>query len=172
MIGRGRFNYGVKLIKKWNPGRFFWGRIAKKSEFKLARGFAGFSAIAYISKKHGKTLLLMAYNEKLADRIRHSLAAIPGVEEKKMMGGLTFMVNGKMCLGVVGDELMCRIDHDIYEAALTKKGCREMDFTGKPMKGYVFVGEEGMKSSKDLGYWVDLALAFNKKAKASKKPKK
>lgn len=113
----------------------------------------------------------MAYNEQLADRIRQSLSALKDVEEKKMMGGLTFMVKGKMCLGIVGDELMCRIDPAIYEQALGRKGCREMDFTGRPMPGYVFVNESGMKSSKDLHYWTGLALEFNKKAKASKKRK-
>lgn len=111
----------------------------------------------------------MAYNEKLANRIRESLVGLRKVEEKKMMGGLTFMVNGKMCVGIVNDELMCRIDHDVYEEVLEKNGCREMDFTGKPMKGYIFVSEEGMKTRKDFEYWISLALEFNKKAKSSKR---
>ena len=84
------------------------------------------------------------------------------------MGGLTFMVNGKMCVGVLKGDLMARIDPDIYKFALRKKGCREMDFTGKPMKGFVFVGPSGTSGKKDLKYWLDLALDFNKRAKASK----
>ena len=81
------------------------------------------------------------------------------------------MYNGKMCVGVIKDNLMCRIDPAIYETILEKKGCRSMDFTGRPMKGYVLIEEEGMKNKKDFDYWIDLALAFNKNAKASKKKK-
>lgn len=113
----------------------------------------------------------MAYNEKLAARVRTLLADLKAVEEKKMMGGITFMVNGKMCVGVLKDELMARIDPEVYETALQKKGCREMDFTGKPMKGFVFIAPKGTDSKKDLGYWIGLALDFNKKAKNSKKRK-
>lgn len=79
------------------------------------------------------------------------------------------MLNGKMCIGVVKDEMMCRIDPEVYAMALEKRGCREMVFTGKPMKGYVFVAEEGMKSKKDFDYWINLCVEFNNKAKASKK---
>ena len=111
----------------------------------------------------------MAYNEKLAERVREQFASIRKVEEKKMMGGLTFMVNGKMCAGVLNDDLMLRIDPDEYERALERRGCREMDFTGKPMKGFVFVAPEGTKTPQQLKYWTSLALAFNKKAKASRK---
>ncbi len=114
----------------------------------------------------------MPYSEKLADRIREAISSVPKVEEKKMFGGICYMVNGKMCVGIVNDEMMCRIAPAIYETALEKKGCREMDFTGKPMKGYVFVSEEGMKTKRDFDYWIGLALEFNKKAKTSKKPKK
>ena len=111
----------------------------------------------------------MAYNETLAQRVREALATQRQVEEKKMMGGLTFMVNGKMCVGILGDDLMARIDPEVYETALTKKGCREMNFTGKPMKGFVFISPEGTKRKADLAYWLGLALDFNKRAKASKK---
>jgi TfoX/Sxy family transcriptional regulator of competence genes len=114
----------------------------------------------------------MAFDEKLNDRIREALANIKKVEEKHMFGGTCYMVNGKMCVGVVKDEMMCRIDHDIYEEALEKPGCREMVFTGKPMKGYVFVGADGMKTKKQFDYWINLCLEFNKKAKASKKKTK
>ena len=114
----------------------------------------------------------MAYNEKLADRIRERLAELPKIEEKEMMGGLTFMVNGKMCVGIIKDEMMCRIDPEIHEMAIEKTGCRTMDFTKKPMKGWIMVDESGMKSNKDLNYWIELALAYNKRAKSSKSKKK
>ena len=113
----------------------------------------------------------MAYNEQLAQRIREAFTKISRVEEKKMMGGLTFMVNGKMCVGILKDDLMARIDPSVYDAALHRKGCREMNFTGKPMKGFVFVSPKGTSNKKDLICWVDLALDFNKRAKASKKKK-
>ena len=111
----------------------------------------------------------MAYNEGLADRIREALANIPKVEEKPMMGGLTFMVNGKMCVGIIKDELMCRIDPTRHEVEIERQGCRTMDFTKKPMKGYVMIDDTGMKAKKNFDYWINLALEFNKKAKASKK---
>ncbi|HLZ15942.1 MAG TPA: TfoX/Sxy family protein [Cyclobacteriaceae bacterium] len=113
----------------------------------------------------------MSYNEKLADRIRGRLAGLPNIEEKKMMGGLTFMYNGKMCVGIIKEELMCRIDPALHEQAIARKGCRTMDFTNRPMSGYVMVDESGMKSKADFDYWIDLALDFNKRAKASKKRK-
>ena len=113
----------------------------------------------------------MPYNETLADRVRAALAPVKNVNEKNMMGGLTFMVNDKMCLGILQDDLMVRLDPGVYEAALERKGCREMDFTGRPMKGFVFVDDEGTKGKRDLDYWVGLALDFNKRAKASKKKK-
>ena len=111
----------------------------------------------------------MAYSEQLAERVRKALGTRKHIEEKKMMGGLTFMVNGKMCIGVLKDDLMARIDPGVYETALRKKGCREMNFTGKPMKGFVFVGPLGTSNKKDLEYWLDLALDFNKYARSSKK---
>ncbi|MBI4417128.1 MAG: TfoX/Sxy family protein [Ignavibacteriales bacterium] len=114
----------------------------------------------------------MAYNEELADRVRAAFRGIRRLEEKRMMGGLTFMVNGKMCVGVLKDDLMCRIDPATHEKAVQRKGAREMDFTGKPMKGFVFVGPPGTRNKKDLKYWLDLSLAFNKTAKPSKKKKR
>ncbi len=111
----------------------------------------------------------MSYSEQLASRVRECLSRRRNVEEKKMMGGLTFMVNGKMCVGILGEDLMCRIDPGAYDAALGRKGCREMDFTGRPMKGFVFISPEGTGRARDLAYWVDLALQFNRKARASAK---
>jgi TfoX/Sxy family transcriptional regulator of competence genes len=114
----------------------------------------------------------MAYNEKLADRIRETLAEIPNVNEKFMFGGICFMLNEKMCVGVVKDEMMCRINPDVYDEALHKTGCREMVFTGKPMKGYVYVSDEGMKTKKEFDYWINLCVEFNSQAKAAKRKKK
>ena len=114
----------------------------------------------------------MAYNEGLANRVRETLLHKRKVEEKKMMGGLTFMVNDKMCIGILQDDLMLRIDPNIYETVLEKRGCREMNFTGRPMKGFIFVSEDGYKSKKDFDYWINLALDYNKKAKSSRKSKK
>ncbi len=115
----------------------------------------------------------MAYNEILAEKVRQilTLQNFP-MEERKMMGGLTFMVKGKMCVGILKDDLMARIAPEEYEQALLKKGCRPMDFTGRPMKGFVFVDSAIVDTDEDLEYWVKLALDFNSRAKASKKPKK
>lgn len=113
----------------------------------------------------------MAYDERLADRIREFLVGQPVVEEKQMMGGVAFMVNNKMCVGVIKDEMMARIDPEIYDIALEKKGCRPMDFTHKPMKGWVFISPEGLEKVKDMEYWIGLALEFNKVSKPSKKKK-
>ncbi len=113
----------------------------------------------------------MAYNEKLADRIRERLVDILDIEEKKMMGGLTFMVNGKMCVGIIKDELMCRIDPAIHNTVVEMNGCRTMDFTKRPMIGYILIDDTGMRTNKEFDYWIGLALEFNKYAKASKKRK-
>ncbi|MBL0053166.1 MAG: TfoX/Sxy family protein [Bacteroidetes bacterium] len=113
----------------------------------------------------------MSYNEKLADRIRERLAELPNIEEKKMMGGLTFMVNDKMCVGIIKDELMCRIDKDFHQTAVEKNGCRTMDFTKRPMIGYVLIDDTGMRTQREFDYWINLALDFNAKAKSSKKKK-
>ena len=116
----------------------------------------------------------MAYNEKLADRTREIISLTHKItEEKKMFGGLCFMVNDKMCVGVEQERLMIRLDPALYDEVMEKEGCRPMDFTGKIMKGYVFVDIEALNTKKKLEYWVKLALEFNKLAKASKKkPKK
>lgn len=82
------------------------------------------------------------------------------------------LLNETLCVGILQDDLMARIDPEVYETALTRKGCREMNFTGKPMKGFVFIGPEGTTQKTDLDYWIGLALDFNKIAKASKKRKK
>ena len=114
----------------------------------------------------------MAYNKNLADRVRERMSELPNIEEKEMMGGLIFMYNRKMCVGIVKDELMCRIDPAIHDTEVEKTGCRTMDFTKRPMIGYILIDETGMKSKKDFDYWIDLAIDFNQKAKASPKKRK
>lgn len=114
----------------------------------------------------------MAYSEDLADKVRERLAHLPNMEEKNMMGGLTFMYNDKMCIGIIKDELMCRIDPDLHDICVEKNGCRTMDFTKRPMKGYVMIDDTGMRNPEELDYWINLALEFNGRAKSSKKNKK
>lgn len=114
----------------------------------------------------------MAFHEKLAARVRKRIAeTYKRIEEKKMFGGLCFMVDDKMCVGVEQERLMLRVDPEIYEALLEKEGCRPMDFTGKPMKGYIYVDIDVLKTKKQIDYWVGIALEYNKKAKPSKKKK-
>ena len=114
----------------------------------------------------------MPYSEKLATRIRECMADMPNLEEKHMFGGIAFMLNGKMCVGIIGDELMCRIDPARQEEALAQTGCHLMEFTGRPMKGYIQVAEEGMKNKKELMAWISMAVEFNAHAKAAPKRKK
>ena len=116
----------------------------------------------------------MAYNEKLADMVRELISQThKNVEEKAMFGGLCFMVNDKMCIGVEKERLMVRLDPTKYDEVMEKDGCKPMDFTGKIMKGFVFVDADVVKTKKKLEYWVKLALDYNKFAKSSKKtPKK
>ncbi len=111
----------------------------------------------------------MAYNELLAQQIHAKLADIPLVEEKKMFGGLTFMVDGKMCVGVINDELMVRIDPAQDGIALTKPGCRAMDMMPRPMPGFLLISATGLQTDSDWQFWLGLALNFNKTAKPSKK---
>jgi TfoX/Sxy family transcriptional regulator of competence genes len=111
------------------------------------------------------------YSEPLANRVRQRFAKLPNVTEKEMMGGLTFMYNDKMCVGIIKNELMCRIDPALHESCVEKMGCRTMDFTNRPMKGYLLIDDSGMATNKDFDFWIDLALDFNKNAKSSKKKK-
>ena len=112
----------------------------------------------------------MAFDELLADRIRMSLQEKKtAFTEKKMMGGLAFMVNDKMCVGVIKNSMMARIDPVAYENSIAKTGCRPMDFTGKPMKGWIYLEPEAIDMDDDLNYWIQLALDFNPKAESSKK---
>ena len=115
----------------------------------------------------------MPYNEKLADRTRAFIAlTYKKVEEKKMFGGLCFMVNDKMCVGVESERMMLRIDPAKYEEVMEMEGCRPMDFTGKVMKDFVFVDSNVLNTKRKLEYWLNLALEYNAIAKVSKKKKK
>lgn len=114
----------------------------------------------------------MAYDEYLAERITQALKEKNiTFKEMKMMGGIAFLVNDKMCVGIINSDLMARLDPDIYEEALKRKGVREMDFTKKPMKGWIYVSPEGIDTDEELTSWIQLALDYNPKAKSSKKRK-
>ena len=109
----------------------------------------------------------MAYSEYLADRVRKRILKIGQIEEKKMMGGLIFMVRGKMCVGVDIDKttrldrLMVRVGKIRYEELLKQDGSRPMDFTGKAMRGFLFIEPDGFDLDKDLDFWISKALMFN-----------
>jgi TfoX/Sxy family transcriptional regulator of competence genes len=112
----------------------------------------------------------MAYDEFLADRIRRKFQELNvPFEDKKMMGGICFLVDDKMCTGVVKDKLMARIDPAMTGEAFTKEGCHEMDFTHKTMKGFIFVEPAGIDRDTDLEYFIRLALEYNPTARSSKK---
>jgi TfoX/Sxy family transcriptional regulator of competence genes len=113
----------------------------------------------------------MAYDEQLANRIRQRFEDLPNVEEKEMMGGMCLMYNDKMCVGIMKNELMCRIDPGEIPQALERPECRMMEMAGRVMNGYVLVDNARTMSQKDFDYWIDLSLAFNPKAKSSKKKK-
>lgn len=114
----------------------------------------------------------MAYDEGLAHRIREHLDDLPDPwEEKKMFGGLCFMVRGHMAFGIVGEELMVRLGKSRWESALARPHAREMDFTGRSLKGMVYVGTQGIDADGDLGSWLEQGIA-NARELPPKKPKK
>lgn len=114
----------------------------------------------------------MPYDEKMADRIRQIIAATHIItDEKKMFSGLCFMVDDKMCVGVNEERIMIRFNPEIQDDIMQKAGCTPMDFTGKVMRGYVFVSHSVLQTKKQLNEWVQLALAFNPQAKSSRKIK-
>lgn len=102
----------------------------------------------------------MAYDEKLADRVRRALGPRPDVTEKKMFGGVAFLLDGKMFCGVATEDLMVRVGPERHAAALAAAHVRPMDFTGRPMNGYVFVGPGGTRTVKAVQKWVDQGAAF------------
>jgi hypothetical protein len=112
----------------------------------------------------------MAYDTKLADRIREHLSGFVElkIEEKKMFRGLTFMVNDKMCISVSGENLMCRFDPNLQEEVAERIGFRPMIMRGKEYKGYCYVEPAGFQKDKEFKYWLTICLEFNKEAKSSK----
>jgi hypothetical protein len=116
----------------------------------------------------------MTYSILLANRIREFLARKPNlkIEEKKMFRGLTFMVNGKMCVSVSNNNLMCRFDPKLQEEVAEMKGFQPMVMKGREYSGYCYVSEDGYKSKKDFEYWLLLCLNFNGQAKTTKNNKK
>ena len=110
----------------------------------------------------------MAFSEYQADRIRQRLSTFNLTAEKKMMGGLIFMVNDKMCVGLDidknsgNDRLMVRVGKARHNQLIFKKGSREMDFTGRVMRGFLFIDAEGFDADDDLNFWIEKALKFNK----------
>jgi TfoX/Sxy family transcriptional regulator of competence genes len=102
----------------------------------------------------------VAYDEQLAQRVRQALGSQDGIIEKKMFGGLSFMLHGNMSVGVEKDRLMVRVGPDRYEEALARPHARPMDFTGRPMKGFVYVPLEGLSTDADLKVWVQLGVDF------------
>lgn len=102
----------------------------------------------------------MAYDAGLADRIRVVLADAPGVDERKMFGGIAFLLDGNMAVGIVGEELMVRVGPDAWADALAQPHAREMDFTGRSMKGFVYVSGEGVAEDADLSGWVAQGTEF------------
>jgi TfoX/Sxy family transcriptional regulator of competence genes len=102
----------------------------------------------------------MAFDEVVARRVRIALAGTRDVAEKRMFGGIAFMVRGNMCAGVIGDRLMLRVGPDGYEASLSRPHAKPMDFTGRPMKGMVYVEPAGFASTGDLKGWIARAMEF------------
>jgi len=102
----------------------------------------------------------MAFDEGLAERIRHVMHADPAVTDRKMFGGLCFLVNGNMCFGIVGSDLMVRVGPDAYVDALAQPHAREMDFTGRALRGTVYVEPAGVGEDDDLRAWLRQGLEF------------
>jgi hypothetical protein len=102
----------------------------------------------------------MPYDDKLANRVRKILEKIDGLSEKKMFGGICFLINGNMALGLVNDDLMIRVGSDSYEKILSQPHVRKMDFTGKPLKGFLYVGPKGTESDNYLKKWVLIGVEF------------
>ncbi len=112
----------------------------------------------------------MAFNQKIANTVRELIAEAgeENVEEKKMFGGLCFMVNDKICVAIKKDKILVRLDPELYDEAMEQEGCTPMAHSGKTMKGYLFVSDEFLPSKKEIAHWVKLALDFNPVAKSSK----
>lgn len=104
----------------------------------------------------------MPYNQELADRVRKVLKRRKGYAEKNMFGGICFLINGNMCCGVEKSRLMLRVGPQQYESCLKLPYAKKMDFTGKPLKGFLFITQKGIESDEELKTWVERGLAFVK----------
>ncbi len=102
----------------------------------------------------------MAYDEQLAERVRRALGERPDITERKMFGGLTFLRDGRMCCGIVGQELMVRVIEAEMPAVMRQRHVRPMDFTGKPLRGFVFVAPQGFSTAAALKTWIARGLRF------------
>jgi TfoX/Sxy family transcriptional regulator of competence genes len=102
----------------------------------------------------------MAYDERLADRVRKALGDVSDVTERRMFGGIAFMVRGNMCCGIIDDRLMVRVGADAYETALKLTHAGPMDFSGKAMRGFVIVSADGARTTRQVRTWIDRALDF------------
>src|SRR5215813_7200011 len=102
----------------------------------------------------------MAYDETIASRVRRILSPIAGFSEKRMFGGLCFLVHGNMCCGVLKDQLVLRVEPDRADELLSRPDTRPMDFTGRPMKGFLFIEAEGLDTDERLEDWVSMAVSF------------
>src|SRR5690606_32587110 len=113
----------------------------------------------------------MAYDLLLSDRVRDYLTTFSklNIEEKKMFSGLAFMVNGKMCVNIVGQNIMCRFDPALTETLTARKGFQPMIMKGRELKGYCIVEPIGTEARTDFEFWINLCLDFNGKARSSKK---
>lgn len=116
----------------------------------------------------------MAYSKALAERVRKYLSGLGEfqIEEKPLMGGLAFMVNGKMCINISDENLMCRVDPALKEALSRQPGYQPMVMKGRVLDGYCYIEPEGTGTERELSYWLELCLDYNKYAKASVKQKK
>ena len=113
----------------------------------------------------------MAINEQLTNKIRKAFINVPEVEEKKMFSGIAFMVNGKLCVSVGNNRIMCRVDPELHDELIQKPGCKTVVMKGRDYKGYIWIDELVLTTKKQIDYWVKLALDFNPKAKATVKKK-
>lgn len=111
----------------------------------------------------------MAYNKTLAERVRNGLSRIPDlvITEKKMFGGLAFLINGKMCINISGEQLMCRYDPDEENKVVLRPGYLPMIMKGRQLKGYCKVSPDALNNESELLGWVDLCLRYNPKAAGS-----
>jgi TfoX/Sxy family transcriptional regulator of competence genes len=114
----------------------------------------------------------MAYNESLAQRLKALIETDRKLQEKKMFGGIAFLLNGNMCCGVHGDEVILRVDPEKYEMLLSRPNVREFDMTGRPIKGWLMLERAGWSKSKALGFWIEEAVGYAAGLKRKKRSPK